>query len=656
MSVFGWCSRRVGGLSMLAVVFLSYWVISKESVRERHGYKFEHPDTHSTAYSSTSTTGAGIWTYIFAYYTLFLHAAVLCFPVRALYAIVDLTRAITRPSPSRSLKDYKSQALRRRGSYASVSSSETLISEHNGSSSTAASSEAGDFDLERYHDDGEHSTADPVIHAIVIPNYKEEIDSLKETLEVLASHPQAHNSYDIYLGMEQREQGGEAKALALIEEFAKKFRSIDYTVHPGDIPGEAAGKGSNMAWAARKLSVKYPIESRKNVVVTGIDADSHLSRNYFAQLTDMHLSYPETAPTTLYSAPIIFDRNAHAVPAVVRVADILWTAGGMSGLYRGSTIAPPTSVYSMSLELIDRVGGWDCGCEAIGEDLHMFVKSFFTLNGNLTCRTIVAPVSQSNVVGSGKGGIRGMFIDMQARYNQALRHMWGSLDTGYGMRRFVEMWQNRKRTTRAFRPVHRSHGENSELYYPDNHLSDEASSQARESGVFSDVTQETIKEVDWERVFYMSHRLFEAHIMPVHMTVLIIASTLYMFVTDGKEDPHGLNWTFALSNTLRTIGVMLCACYIAMYERFHRLCVDAREKEMKEAGLAEGMNFSRRSFKKNCLDYIMVPLVAPLYGSIPCIQAEICHFWTLDLVYTVSKKVTRQPQTPRTDAFADNMA
>lgn len=60
----------------------------------------------------------------------------------------------------------------------------------------------------------------------------------------------------------------------MIQEFVKKFRSIDYTVHPGDIPGEAAGKGSNMAWAARKLSAKYAPEIRKSVIVTGIDGKS----------------------------------------------------------------------------------------------------------------------------------------------------------------------------------------------------------------------------------------------------------------------------------------------------------------------------------------------------------------------------------------------
>ena len=71
--------------------------------------------------------------------------------------------------------------------------------------------------------------------------------------------------------MEQREAGSESKALTLIQEFVKKFRSIDYTLHPSDIPGEAAGKGSNMGWAARKLSAKYSTGIRKDVLVTGID-------------------------------------------------------------------------------------------------------------------------------------------------------------------------------------------------------------------------------------------------------------------------------------------------------------------------------------------------------------------------------------------------
>lgn len=71
--------------------------------------------------------------------------------------------------------------------------------------------------------------------------------------------------------MEQREPNVELKAMTLIQEFVKKFRSIDYTIHPSDIPGESAGKGSNVAWAARKLSQKYSMTTRKDVIITGLD-------------------------------------------------------------------------------------------------------------------------------------------------------------------------------------------------------------------------------------------------------------------------------------------------------------------------------------------------------------------------------------------------
>jgi hypothetical protein len=81
--------------------------------------------------------------------------------------------------------------------------------------------------------------------------------------------------------MEARENNVELKAMSLVSEFVKKFRSIEYTLHPSDIPCEAPGKGSNMAWAARKLSEKYPLANRKDVIITGIDCTCpHLALDF----------------------------------------------------------------------------------------------------------------------------------------------------------------------------------------------------------------------------------------------------------------------------------------------------------------------------------------------------------------------------------------
>ncbi|KAI2470008.1 glycosyl transferase family group 2-domain-containing protein [Annulohypoxylon bovei var. microspora] len=641
MSLFNWCTRRSGGLAMLMTIALSYWVISKEAAAARYDYKYTQQDTLSRPTHSISSTseGGGLWTVVFAYYSLLIHFLVFAFPMRSCWAIFDVTRSLKKAARGRSLRDFKLYR-RRRGSSTSLSSSETLTSSKEDSlPSSTTSSEIGDIEPEFYTDGDAES--DHVVHAIVIPNYKEEVDSLRETLDVLASHPQARDSYDIYLAMEQREHNVELKAMKLIQEFVKKFRSIDFTLHPSDIPCESPGKGSNVAWAARKLSERYSMGCRKDVIVTGIDADSHLSANYFAHLTSMHLTYKETAHTTLYGAPIIFDRNAHAVPPIVRVADILWAAAGLSGLYSGSTIAPPTSVYSMPLELVDRVGGWDCDSEAIGEDLHMYLKCFFALNGNLTVRTIMSPVSQSNVKGDGGEGMHGLYNDMRARYKQALRHMWGALDSGFAIRKFMELWQERKHTARAFRPLHVALNNPTDSYLTQTQL-DMSPEQTLESGIFSDVTSDTLKDPDWQRIIFLSHRLFEAHFLPLQTTILIIASTLYVWVTDGGSDPHQLGWIFTVCNVLRTLGFMEVVLMLFLYERFHKICATTREREMTEAGLSKGMCFSYRSLRKNYIDYAMAPLVAPLYGAIPTAHAQLMHFFTLDLVYTVSKKVTRQ--------------
>jgi hypothetical protein len=189
MSLFVWASRRVGGLAMIATLLLSYWVISKEAEVHRHGYKYSQQDSLSAP--NYSSEGAGIWVPIFAYYALLVHVFVFMFPLRSCWAIWDITRSIRKTAKSKTLKDFKF-GHRRRGSSTSLSSSETLTSSRDNSSAT--SSEAGD--LEEFYADADIAP-DRVIHAIVIPNYKEEMDTLRETLEVLASHPQARNTYDV---------------------------------------------------------------------------------------------------------------------------------------------------------------------------------------------------------------------------------------------------------------------------------------------------------------------------------------------------------------------------------------------------------------------------------------------------------------------------
>lgn len=181
---------------MIATLVLSYWVLTKEAaVNPLDLIKYQHRDSISIApvpMSPTASQGAGVWTVVFAYYCLFIHVLVAIFPLRSCWALWDMTSSLRKSAHSKALQNLKF-AHRRRGSSTSLSSSETLTSSHGSS----ASSEAGDFEAELYTDGD--AEPDRVVHAIVIPNYKEELDTLRETLEVLGSHPQARNTYDVSL-------------------------------------------------------------------------------------------------------------------------------------------------------------------------------------------------------------------------------------------------------------------------------------------------------------------------------------------------------------------------------------------------------------------------------------------------------------------------
>ena len=121
-----------------------------------------------------------------------------------------------------------------------------------------------------------------VSHLIMIPSYEESMQTLRETLHLLSTHPLASTTYHPVLCMEAREPGSVAKALSLAQEFSGSFRRIGYTVHPSGIEGEANGKSANLAWAIRHAWLEMRdderlVESIDSTVVTCIDSDSELS-------------------------------------------------------------------------------------------------------------------------------------------------------------------------------------------------------------------------------------------------------------------------------------------------------------------------------------------------------------------------------------------
>lgn len=195
--------------------------------------------------------------------------------------------------------------------------------------------------------------------------------------------------------------------------------------------------------------------SLKQLVVTVTDADSFIPELYVTEL-EKGMRDVDDPYMTIFSPPMIFARNAHEVPASVRVTDYIWSVMVAQNLSNARGMNFPCSTYSLSMVLADKVGYWDTGFNAIGEDMHMWVflvrflgdlllltfpaklflhlqhrllKCYFATSGMARGHPIWVPINLTNVQTSG-----GYLSNMWARYVQAKRHYYGSADVAYALR------------------------------------------------------------------------------------------------------------------------------------------------------------------------------------------------------------------------------
>jgi len=195
-------------------------------------------------------------------------------------------------------------------------------------------------------------------HVFVIPNYREDLDVLRATLDRLASHRHAPH-YTIVLAMEEKEAYAEQKASQLQEQYCLRFKAILFTLHSLDPVTEMPGKASNVNAAVRQFAATVPAAERARYMLTIIDADALVPPAYVAQLESTTAGVGASAADHIYAAPVMFEQNSDAIPALVKLTDYTWGALAMQNLNNWSGIGFPISNYSLSLALVASIGFWD---------------------------------------------------------------------------------------------------------------------------------------------------------------------------------------------------------------------------------------------------------------------------------------------------------
>lgn len=147
----------------------------------------------------------------------------------------------------------------------------------------------------------------------------------------------------------------------------------------------------------------------------------------------------------IYAPNQIYTRNHLDVPIVTRTFDQLHSCMHHSNMLSIFDCGFPLSNYTLSFNLIKKIGFWDTCPDAIGEDFHTTIKAFWKNPGNVETFCIYACFNQVNIQ-TGKGYL----ADIEARFWQAERHARGVADVAYQINMLVKQPFNFKAFVLAF--------------------------------------------------------------------------------------------------------------------------------------------------------------------------------------------------------------
>lgn len=258
-----------------------------------------------------------------------------------------------------------------------------------------------------------------VVHFIIIPNANEDVKVLETTFACLVQSHYPLDKMIVVLATEDRNRSvGQENEKRMRELYTDRFFKFEVTRHPADIPGEIAGKGANLTWAAR--SMKSVIDSlgipKDKIIVSTFDADTCVHPMYFAYLTYQYLTVPHPTRTSYQPIPL-FNNNIWDAPPVMRVASRGTSFWLMSELMRPERLWTFSS-HSMSYQALLDVGYWQT--DVVSDDSRIFLQCFLEYDGQYTVQPMYIPLHMDTVVG------KDWWTSLKNLYKQQRRWAYGA--------------------------------------------------------------------------------------------------------------------------------------------------------------------------------------------------------------------------------------
>lgn len=240
---------------------------------------------------------------------------------------------------------------------------------------------------------------DDLIHVVMIPIVREPYEVARGSIEAAANQNyDIKNKLIVQICPEERARASNQETVRrLVEEFDGKFLKLVVTEHPSGLPNEIMGKGGNVDWAAKKMLNELDKMGirHERVMITGMDCDCIMDREYLAHLSYMYL-INLARDNASYQPLAIYTNNIWDAPAPMR---ILAVGNSFYTLLQASRphLQRNFSSHSQSLASLLVTNFWSK--ITVVEDGHQYWRSYMAFNGRYRVVSMFVPNYQDAVLG-----------------------------------------------------------------------------------------------------------------------------------------------------------------------------------------------------------------------------------------------------------------
>ena len=259
---------------------------------------------------------------------------------------------------------------------------------------------------------------DNIYHLVLFPVIKEDAQVIDPAVHAICMQLFPAKKIIVVFALEERAEANIKRDVhATTEKYRHQLFDCFTVIHPANTPGEARVKGANVTCAARKAA-DYLREHNipfENVIVSCFDADTVVSKDYFACLTYHFMVTPNRQRASFQPIPV-YHNNIWQVPGFARVIE-----AGSSFFQLIEATNPEKLVtfssHSMSFKALVEVNYWPV--DMISDDSAIFWKCYIHYDGDY--HVIPMYVTLSMDVVSSDSWIK----TVESVYKQKRRWAWG---------------------------------------------------------------------------------------------------------------------------------------------------------------------------------------------------------------------------------------